>query len=231
MPLFERAERLSLFQNVCNIDSFIDKTILDYGGNSGNLLLDGVATNILNPNQYTCLDVDIEAITNGKTNYPDADWVIHNTYSPAYNTKGEHNQLFPFKDASFDYVFSYSVHSHTTLNSFLYDLSEMYRVCKPGGQIATSIVDSSFCTYLWSKRVYDYGSAVDFNLIEETVDYGYFINNDIYTKQFDYNLECKFFIAVYNLGWLEEVLLQEGYNVQINDTYKTFHQPMVIINK
>jgi ubiquinone/menaquinone biosynthesis C-methylase UbiE len=231
MPLFERAERLPFFLDACQITDLQNKQILDYGGNAGNILVDGLDYYNLQQSQYTCLDVDNDALNQGSKLYPHANWIKHNAFSPAYHQQGQHNCKFPFPDQTFDYIFGYSIHSHTTLEALLFDLTEMYRVCKPNGIIATTVVDADFCQHLWAKRVRDYGSAIDYKEIAATQTYNYFINNNVLTQTSRTNVDIKFFISIYNLNWLCSKLESLNYNVKIAKDYAPFHQPMVIINK
>ena len=89
MSLFPRQPRLRFFDLMHDAPDWSNSTILDIGGNRGNLLLDALEMNQLESRkfqaeQYTCLEVDLEAIEYGKTTHPDANWIHHNAFNNVY---------------------------------------------------------------------------------------------------------------------------------------------------
>ena len=63
---------------------FNNKKVLDFGGNFGTLdmgfgnLLEH--NNIL-PENYTCVDIDKQAMDKGRQKYPNAEWIYYNRYN------------------------------------------------------------------------------------------------------------------------------------------------------
>ena len=74
----ERTERLKLFKQAINIDDWTGLKILDYGGNAGNLLKDGIETGEIKESDYTCLDVDEKVLVEEHKKYPDAKFISYN---------------------------------------------------------------------------------------------------------------------------------------------------------
>ena len=70
--------------------------ILDFGGSKGNLLRSSKGKIL--PTNYTSVDVDTEAIALGKKDYPEADWIHLDLYSPVYNPSGTASIELPKKE-------------------------------------------------------------------------------------------------------------------------------------
>ena len=78
----------------------VNKKILDYGGNRGNLLYFS-QSKILQQN-YTCIDVEEDAIALGKQEFPDATSIHYNKFSLMYNN-GNLNEPFPVFTDEFEF--------------------------------------------------------------------------------------------------------------------------------
>ena len=88
-----------------------DKDVLDFGGNIGNMLRDPNST--IDVERYWCLDVDKEAIANGRSTYPQAHWVWYNRYCFFFNPSGLPHVKLPEFPQRFDYIVAYSVFPNT----------------------------------------------------------------------------------------------------------------------
>ena len=94
---------------------------MDFGGNFGTLdmgfgnLLEH--NNIL-PENYTCVDIDKQAMDKGRQKHPNAEWIYYNRYNPMYNPNGQ-KDLFPTVNKKYDVIYSYSVFSHTSYKELL----------------------------------------------------------------------------------------------------------------
>ena len=97
--IFPRQPRYDFFDMMHGRPDWSNATILDIGGNRGNLLEDLIDLQLISPQQYTSLDVDQEGLDFGKMNNPDANWVKHEAFNHAYNEKGhdEHVQRVPHR--------------------------------------------------------------------------------------------------------------------------------------
>jgi len=226
-------ERLSFFSTQIG-DIPADTKILDVGGNSGNLLHDLVEKD---PNfkikNYTCIDVDADALADGRTKFPEANWIHYNAYSQVYNKLGEEQLRYPFEANTFDYVFAYSVHSHTTYEQMLFDVSEQVRVLKPGGKCVTTVVDYSGVGWFLRKRVQEFGKSAnlaEFNNIER---FKYLIDHSEVCTSVIPREDMILFVAVYNLDWLVSELQANGFNaeVKIKDHILGHNQKGLIITK
>lgn len=198
--LFARVDRLN-FLKTCIGNKVSGIKILDLGGNHGNLLKDGLATGEIVESNYTCLDVDELVLDKSRKEYPDANWVFYNRFNQHYNPTGEVRIPFPFEDNSFDVVFCYSIHTHTSYEDFAFDLKEMQRVAKV---VCTSIFNPTFGSLVTKKRVYDYGDVhPDWYTMETIEKYKYFIDADkVCTEEKDIDIENDYLITVYNIDWL-----------------------------
>ena len=101
---------------------------------------------------------------------------------------GEEELIFPFENNMFDVVMAYSVYSHTTYEQFKFDLEQIKRVCKPGGQIAITFVDKESAEYFTNKRLQDYPDKKCLThkdiLMCDIPDFKYFVDNDLLLDSF-----------------------------------------------
>ena len=219
---FPRIERLNVFKKATGIDNWQGLKVLDYGGNAGNLLRDGLKTGEIVQSDYTCLDVDKPVLAECREEFPEANWVDYDRYNPVYNSKGWKDLPLPFEDDSFDIVCAYSLHSHTSYEDLVFDLEEMQRV---GKVVATSVVDLEFLKIVKMKREYDYGDKLHplWHNPLPLDTYRYYVNGE-FAGNPTLPEWCQFLITAYNLDWLK----QEHPEIQIKPAHSDFHQPMIV---
>jgi SAM-dependent methyltransferase len=230
MYVFPREHRLSFFKQCLGVDDLIGSKILDLGGNNGNLLRDLVQTGY-DPADYTCLDVDRHALNQGLTDYPAASWIHYNAQNLVYNKQGIPFLGLPFVDQTFDYVFAYSVHSHTTYEQMLFDLSEIRRVLVPTGITITSIVDIHGIGWFLRKRLTDSGRTASLSEFKNLERYMYLVDNDIVLPDLSDVEHMDLMVSVYNTEWLITDLMQQGINaaVPIKEKILGFNQKGLMI--
>lgn len=227
MSLFPRQPRLRFFDLMLDAPKWSEATVLDIGGNRGNLLIDSIdmtelETRKFKPSAYTCMDVDKEAIEAGKSSHPEANWVHHNAFNNIYNIDGIDELAFPFADNTFDIVCAYSVYSHTTFKQFIHDLLEVLRVCKPNGSIAITLVDIGSVKYFVEKRKEDYKELrlpINWDDIKDKgpLDYVYYVDSDLLLDEIYSKNKMNHLVTVYNLKWLSAWLKT---NLQIDNEVK-----------
>ena len=214
---FPRSNRLNLLKDIWDVD-YENLKILDYGGNHGNLVKDG-----LNEKNYTCLDCYAPVLEEAKEEHPDATWVHYDRKNQVYNPAGKEFIPFPFEDKSFDIVFSYSLHTHCSYEDFLFDISEMKRVSR---RFATSILDKSVFDFLKMKRQMDYNEVHElWDDPDSTETYRYYINADtVTTDSSEIPEQCDFLLSYYNKDWLKS----EHPDIEITEAFSPYNQPFVI---
>ena len=169
-----------------------DKKILDYGGNRGNLLY--FSQGKIKEENYTCIDVDKEAIESGKNEFLNANFIHYNRFSPMYN-EGNIDEPFPILEEKFDICFAYSVFTHTDFLTFETTIKYLQGICK---KLIISFVSNENVgvkTWVSNKRQADFGSCLN---LDVNANYFYLINNDkIYIEQKVYNKKESFFFSFY----------------------------------
>lgn len=208
--IFPRQPRYDFFDMMHGRPDWENSTILDVGGNRGNLLEDLLDLKLIKQSQYTSLDVDQQALDFGKQNFPDANWIKHNAFNNVYNLEGTDETEFPFDDNTFDLVCAYSVYSHTTFKQFVFDLIELIRVCKKDGSIALTVVDTPGVKFFTEKRAIDYKDkpTITFDQIAKLniADYMYFVDNDLLLDEIYNQHKMDYLVTIYNIKWLSTML-------------------------
>jgi SAM-dependent methyltransferase len=120
------------------------KNVLDFGGNIGNILRDPNST--IDEERYWCLDVDREALEQGKAAYPTAHWVFYDRYSFGFNPHGISNLSIPDLDQTFDYIVAFSVFPNTTVTDMLLLVSQLEGLLAPDGALAFTFIDPFHCS-------------------------------------------------------------------------------------
>lgn len=118
------------------------KKVLDFGGNSGNVLRDDNCKII--PSNYYCIDVSKEAIEKGKADYPTANWLFYNRFNFSYNPTGIPNLEVPDTGQRFDYILAYSVFTHTTKDEMVELITYLSQLLVPGGYLAFTFYDLQY---------------------------------------------------------------------------------------
>ena len=200
---FPRIERLSFLHRCLGHNDVKGLKILDYGGNAGNLLIDGIEENQIDPKDYTCLDVDYHIIEEARKEHPDAEWVYYDRHNQCYNPTGQKMLPMPFEDNTFDIAYVYSVHTHCSYEDFVFDLKELRRVAK---KVCTSYCDAELARFIAMKRKFDFEEIhPDWQIskLREIASYKYYIDEDTTTNNpEEIKNDCDFLIAVYNTEWL-----------------------------
>lgn len=204
---------------------FNSKKILDYGGNQGGLLASSRGK--IKEEDYTCVDVDIEAIEVGSKNFPDAKWLHYDMYNPVYNPRGK--GLFPpMGGEKYDLIVAYSVFTHTTVQDFLWLLNIMVEHnLNKGGELWFSWLDienERTVAYFVSHLAQEYGkSGWPFG-----ESYCYLGDNEVvdYPKN-----QHKYFLCFYNRRWLLKTLLKGYGPVNFYIPHGRMHQDFAMVVK
>lgn len=179
-------------------------SLLDFGGNQGNLL--HFSKEYINENNYTCLDCSKDSILAGQEEFSKGRFIYWNRYNEMYNHGGNKNEPLPMI-GQHDYVWAYSVFSHMVYHDILYVLKWMNilntkrivtsYLCNDGDDNSKRVLQ-----YFYNKRISSYESTVDFR--DNKSDHFYLLENKYGCG------DGQFFIAVYNTEWLIESLKQHG---------------------
>lgn len=168
------------------------QSILDFGSNCGNLLKSGK----INATQYTGVDVDVEAIDEGRKLFPSATWIWYNRQNPVYNATGDSS--YPVLTQKFDIVVSYSVFSHIAVNDALDLLTFLYNKLSEHGKILFSYcdIDNRQCVDWFKNRRVDCDEITHDN-------YLYLVDNKVSDMV---PTQCKHFVTFYDTQWLIDKL-------------------------
>ena len=120
-------------------------TVLDFGGNAGNILKDPQST--IDPRKYWSIDVSEDGIRRGRQEYPDAHWLYYNRYNFTFNPDGVRNLPLPFKNERFDLILAFSVFTHIALKEMLPLVEDLVNLLEPGGRLAFSFIDHNYWSW------------------------------------------------------------------------------------
>jgi SAM-dependent methyltransferase len=137
-----RSGQFDYFDRQLDHPDWSRKTVLDFGGNAGNLLRDPGCT--IEPANYYCVDVLREALEEGRNKFPAAHWTHYNRYNCSFNPDGIPDLPIPNLGVAFDMILAYSVFTHTTRDE-MHDLVEQLRSrLAPEGLLAFTFIDPHF---------------------------------------------------------------------------------------
>jgi hypothetical protein len=102
--------QFAYFVQQLDIADWSGLTVLDFGGNAGNILDDPHCT--IERKRYWCLDVDPDVTNEGQRTYPDGHFIQYDRYSFEYNPTGIKGLPIPDLGRKFDVILAYSVFTH-----------------------------------------------------------------------------------------------------------------------
>lgn len=137
-PLFQ----FKYFDSQLGRPQWRGKRVLDFGGNTGNTLLDPNVA--IDRDQYWCVDVSRDAIERGRKAFPEAHWIFYDRYNFAFNSSGVKGLPIPDLGEEFDYIISYSVFTHTSKAEMLELAGQLIDNLAPGGVLAFTFIDHRF---------------------------------------------------------------------------------------
>jgi len=153
--------------------------VLELYGNAGTLLND--PENLVSEENYVVFDSDLEAIEQGKEDFPNADFRIWNRHNQMNHPGGIVDEPLPFQEGDkFDLIFSYMKTANVDPEILFADLQTCYEHLNPGGVIIFSVfIREVALNYFVVRRTHEYG-MLDNNLVESTENSEVFclINND-----------------------------------------------------
>src|SRR6056300_1141861 len=159
---FPREHRITHLKNITGLKTLNGLKICDWGGNHGNLLLDGLECNEIAEEDYTCIDVDEKVLSESKQQFPSAEWIVRPVTHPVYNTHSADCDVdFSVYENKFDVLYAYSVYTHDTHEKLFADLNIMYSIIKPGGFMCFTYINQYNVSVFVEKRKQDYGHAVN----------------------------------------------------------------------
>jgi len=115
------------------------KAVMDFGGNTGELLMDAGCT--IRPEDYYCLDVLEEALEAGRKRFPKAHWIHYDRYNCSFNPEGIAELPIPDIGVEFDVILAYSVFTHTTRDEMRDLVAQLQSRLVPGGVLAFTFID------------------------------------------------------------------------------------------
>lgn len=140
---FRKTNTYSIFKQC--VPNYKNETILDFGGNRGNLL-----DSDINPKKYTCLDISKEGLEALPSDVKSIHWNRHHSY---YNPNGKPHEPFP-KLKWHDIVFANSVFTHHILDEALYCINNLSNYTN---RIVFTYIDPTNDTFLnkFREKYYD----------------------------------------------------------------------------
>ena len=118
------------------------KSVLDFGGNIGNVLHHPRST--IDRDKYCCVDVSVDAIVAGKRAAPEAHFVFYDRYNFEYNPGGIRNLAIPTNGNRFDFVLALSVFTHSPKTEMIEMVNSLEGVLNEGGRLAFTFFDPNY---------------------------------------------------------------------------------------
>lgn len=115
------------------------KKVLDFGGNTGNVLKAPDST--IEPSLYWCIDVTRGAVEEGKAAHPEAHFLFYERYSFEFNSDGVRGLALPDVGDGFDYILALSVFTHTSQAEMLEFVPRLRALLNDAGTLAFTILD------------------------------------------------------------------------------------------
>lgn len=134
-----KASQFAYFDKQLDHPDWHRKSVLDFGGNRGNILHDPNCE--IRQQTYYCVDVIHDAIEEGRQSFPDAHWFHYNRYNCSFNPAGVADLAIPDFGTDFDLILAYSVFTHTTLEEMRDLVAQLETKLAPGGRLAFTFID------------------------------------------------------------------------------------------
>ena len=140
--LSRKTGQFSYFSRQVGSRSWRGKSVLDFGGNVGNILHDPKST--IEQPHYWCIDVVRDAIDEGRARYPSSHWVHYDRYCFFFNPHGVPGLPLPPLGRTFDYIVAYSVFTNTSRADMLDLVAQLESLLAAGGTLAFTYIDPHF---------------------------------------------------------------------------------------
>lgn len=118
------------------------RKILDFGGNIGGLLA-GAGNNI-DHDDYWCIDLNREAIEEGRRQHPRAHFVHYDRYSSQFNPNGVRHLGIPDCGLKFDLILAFSVFTHAHKIEMVELVDQLQGMLAQKGALAFTFCDASY---------------------------------------------------------------------------------------
>jgi SAM-dependent methyltransferase len=115
------------------------RKVLDFGGNTGNILKDPAST--IDRALYWCIDVSRDAIVRGREAHPEAHFHFYDRYSFEFNPEGVPGLELPAVGDGFDDILALSVFTHMSREEMLWFVPRLRALLADGGILAFTILD------------------------------------------------------------------------------------------
>lgn len=134
-----KTSQFAYFDEQLDHPDWSGKSVLDFGGNRGNILRDPSCR--IEPKNYYSLDVIKDAIDEGRNTFPEAHFFHYDRYNCSFNPTGVLDLAIPDFEHKFDIVLAYSVFTHTTLTEMKDLAGQLEAQLAPGGTLAFTFID------------------------------------------------------------------------------------------
>lgn len=141
-PQFGNSGHFAYFDEQLGHPEWRGKTVLDFGGNTGGLLLSQDCT--IQTELYFCVDVLQEALERGRQRFPQAHWIHFDRYNCSFNPDGIKDLQLPDIGIEFDFILAYSVFTHTTRAEMKDLVAQLQARLAPAGTLAFTFIDPHF---------------------------------------------------------------------------------------
>jgi hypothetical protein len=121
------------------------RSVLDFGGNIGNMLRDPNST--IDPELYWCLDIDAESLDAGRAACPEANWVHYDRHCFFFNPTGVPHLPIPDLGRKFDYIVAYSVFPNTSRADMLELVPQLEALLADSGALAFTFIDPNYVSW------------------------------------------------------------------------------------
>ena len=140
-----KSGQFAFFNRQLDYPDWCGQAVLDFGGNSGSLLLNPDCT--IRPEDYYCVDVIPQALEEGRKRFPQAHWVHYNRYNCSFNPEGIDGLPIPDMGIEFGMILAYSVFTHTTRDEMKELVEQLQARLAPGGSLAFTFIDPHFTAW------------------------------------------------------------------------------------
>ncbi|MCM3906002.1 MAG: methyltransferase domain-containing protein [Pyrinomonadaceae bacterium] len=137
--------RFAYFNRQLDYPDWSGQAVLDFGGNIGGLLRG--SNRAIRPEDYYCADVLQEAMTEGRSSFPQAHWIHFNRYNCSFNPEGVKDLPIPDMGIEFGMILAYSVFTHTTREEMKELVEQLQARLAPGGALAFTFIDPHYTTW------------------------------------------------------------------------------------